>query len=490
MDRLPGVIPLIWLAGTALLIVRFVIGLLGLRRLRHASEAVTDGGLLSYSRRRGSRMVLLQNEAISAPVTWGVVRHVILVPAGFEKLPAECRDAVLCHEMAHIQGHDFLLRSLAEIARALIWFQPLMWIAWRQLREEQELACDNRVLAAGGRPSAYAKLLLDWNVRPGMDGLVAVGIRHRGSLKRRLYALLDQDLRRDTVAGTGVLAIWFLGLATAFPLAALSLTNAIPVQQAPPHALPAISPQRAPNTPVPQVKLVQVRPAPTPVQVPAPPSASTNVSAIPTGLVFVANTILVIADATVKDTNGKTIEGLKAGDFAVNEDGKAQAITVCEFQKLGDSPVESYYILGYYSTNEKADGSYRRVGITLKGDPTAKLDYRAGYYASRPLGPDFTIDGVTDMDLGVSVTSPSVVYKIGPEYSEQARKAKYSGTVVLNVEISASGQATGVKVVKSLGMGLDENAVDAVTRWKFRPGMRDGNPVPVQAHVQVNFRLM
>ena len=203
IDLTAWLIPLIWFAGAATLLTRFAINLRGLYRLRKASDAVTDAGLLANVARFGRRVRLWRNDAIGAPVTWGIVRPIILVPAGFEELPAESRDAVIRHELAHIQAHDFLMRGLAEIARALIWFQPLVWIVWRQLREEQELACDNCVLAAGGKPSAYAKLLLDWDARPGMDSLIAVGIAHRSCLKRRLYALLDTDLRRDDDSGRG-----------------------------------------------------------------------------------------------------------------------------------------------------------------------------------------------------------------------------------------------------------------------------------------------
>src|SRR5260370_15650663 len=113
------------------------------------------------------------------------------------------------------------MRGMAEIARALIWFQPLVWIVWWQLREEQELACDNCVLAAGGKPSAYAKLLLDWDARPGMDSLIAVGIAHRSCLKRRPYAPLDTGLRRHTGASAGGARALCLALAPALSLSAI-----------------------------------------------------------------------------------------------------------------------------------------------------------------------------------------------------------------------------------------------------------------------------
>jgi uncharacterized protein (TIGR03435 family) len=266
IDLTAWLIPLIWFAGAATLLTRFAVNLRGLYRLRKASDAVTDAGLLANTARFGRRVRLWRNDAIGAPVTWGVVRPTILVPAGFEELPAEGRDAVIRHELAHILAHDFLMRGLAEIARALIWFQPLVWIVWRQLREEQELACDNCVLAAGGKPSAYAKLLLDWDARRGMDSLIAVGIAHENCLKRRLYALLDPDLRRDKIAGAGVAGALFLALAAALPLAAISFTQAVPVQPAPAHALQSASPALL----RPPAQLAQAQTAQTPVKAPPP----------------------------------------------------------------------------------------------------------------------------------------------------------------------------------------------------------------------------
>jgi TonB family protein len=91
---------------------------------------------------------------------------------------------------------------------------------------------------------------------------------------------------------------------------------------------------------------------------------------------------------------------------------------------------------------------------------------------------------------GGGVTAPSLLSKVEPEYSEEARKAKYQGTVSLYVEIDPSGRATNPRVVHSLGLGLDEKAIEAVRRWKFRPGYKDGKPVTVSATIEVNFRLL
>jgi periplasmic protein TonB len=92
--------------------------------------------------------------------------------------------------------------------------------------------------------------------------------------------------------------------------------------------------------------------------------------------------------------------------------------------------------------------------------------------------------------VGGGVTAPTLLFKVEPEYSEEARKAKYQGTVVLYVEVDAAGGARNLRVVRSLGLGLDEKAIEAVRKWKFRPGLRDGKPVIVAATIEVNFRLL
>jgi TonB family protein len=98
--------------------------------------------------------------------------------------------------------------------------------------------------------------------------------------------------------------------------------------------------------------------------------------------------------------------------------------------------------------------------------------------------------GITGLGRGGAVTAPALVYKIEPEYSEQARKAKYQGTVVLSIEVDEDGKPRAFHVVQGLGLGLDEKAIEAVSRWKFRPAYRDGRAVTAPATIEVNFRLL
>ena len=85
---------------------------------------------------------------------------------------------------------------------------------------------------------------------------------------------------------------------------------------------------------------------------------------------------------------------------------------------------------------------------------------------------------------------PTLLQRIEPEYSEEARKAKFQGVVVLYCEVTERGVCQNLKVVRALGLGLDEKAIEAVKKWKFNPGRKDGKPVTVAARIDVSFRLL
>ena len=91
--------------------------------------------------------------------------------------------------------------------------------------------------------------------------------------------------------------------------------------------------------------------------------------------------------------------------------------------------------------------------------------------------------------VGGGVSAPSIVYRVEPTYSEEARKAKYQGVVVLSAIVRKDGTIEILKVVRGLGLGLDENAIQALKQWKFRPGMKNGVAVDVALNIEVNFSL-
>ena len=142
-----------------------------------------------------------------------------------------------------------------------------------------------------------------------------------------------------------------------------------------------------------------------------------------------------------------------------------------------------------------------QIDIAAAGDPASAL--LAGGFGNkggngignRPDGPGIGSGDSGPPDFSSSagrgrLTPPVLIFQVEPEFSEEARKAKYQGMVLLAIEVDTSGRPGNIRVLQRLGMGLDERAIEAVSRWRFRPGMRDGRAVVSSATVQVSFRLL
>jgi periplasmic protein TonB len=140
------------------------------------------------------------------------------------------------------------------------------------------------------------------------------------------------------------------------------------------------------------------------------------------------------------------------------------------------------------------------VSAVEVGDPLGKL----GPLSGGPGGP-FGIGDGTGLGIGkgsgnsnggisykaLGITEePRLLHSEEPEYSEEARKARYSGSVMLAIDVDVNGRVANVRVVKSLGFGLDEKAKEAVLKWRFRPAMAGGHPVIAPAQVRVTFHLL
>jgi TonB family protein len=110
--------------------------------------------------------------------------------------------------------------------------------------------------------------------------------------------------------------------------------------------------------------------------------------------------------------------------------------------------------------------------------------------ASDPTNKTQSADTVeTVFKVGGDVTPPHLTYSPEPEYSKIARKKKYQGTCVLAGIVGTDGLLHDIEVTRSLGMGLDEKAIEAVKKWKFDPAHKEGKAVAAKISVQVNFRL-
>jgi beta-lactamase regulating signal transducer with metallopeptidase domain len=232
--RLPGGLALLWLAGLALVLARLVVGRLALARLERRARPVADPAWLALlgDTRRTMRVRgpvrLLQSPLAGTPITWGIGRAVILLPADSDCWTLAERRDVLLHELAHVARRDPVTRFVSFLACACYWFHPGVWLVARSARAESEKACDDRVLAAGSAAPDYAALLL--SVARASRGVrwsevAAIGMARRSTIEGRLLAVLDEHATRGPVpapirvAGAVALAVGLTALALIAPTA-------------------------------------------------------------------------------------------------------------------------------------------------------------------------------------------------------------------------------------------------------------------------------
>lgn len=186
----------------------------------------------------GRRPRMVMTSELSVPATAGLLRPVVLLPEEARSWIAERRVVVVRHELVHVARSDWAVRMVARAACALYWFNPLTWWAWHRLAVDQELACDQEVIALGARPSTYAAHLLAVArlalARPALTS-GALEMARRSYLEGRIMAVLDPNRFRHI--GTLVLAsaaILTLGLAVT--VAAVTPASADPSRPAPVRA--------------------------------------------------------------------------------------------------------------------------------------------------------------------------------------------------------------------------------------------------------------
>jgi len=474
-----------WIGGVILLLLPMLLGLRQVRSLRRAGVAWPRGQSLAEGLAKESgirrRVEVLLHPALPGPMTCGVVHPAIVLPLDARNWKAEDLDRAIVHELEHVQRRDWVSQCVARAICAVYWFHPLVWIAWRQFTVEAERACDDAVLGRS-EATAYADQLVGLAERLSAKSPV-LAMANRADLATRVGAVLDRRQRRGRA---GVFPV-----ALACSAAAVLVLTISPLRMvAAPQAVGA----EVRSSVVPALAL-----AVSPIKVVAAPQAagaSARAAAVPRFTSTTTSTTkLVIVNAVVTDPNGSSIEGLSPQDFTVSEDGVAQTISVFEFQKVADaapgaadSP-SSYYVLGYYPRNMDESGEYRKIQVSLKQYAGATLRHRTGYYGNRAFAGG-AVPSVADNGTAVDPSAPVLIRKVEPEYSEEARKAKWQGTSTLSVDVDESGRVTAAYVIRALGLGLDEKAVQAVRQWQFRPATKDGTPIAVRVEVEVSFRLL
>ena len=248
---MPFWLALAWAGGVVAMVSWLAVGFARRTRLARRAVAVDGGALADASDIAAAalgvrrRVRLLLGDSRVVPMTWGIVRPVLFLPAAAEDWSIRRLHTVLLHELAHIKRHDSLSRSLAQLACSVFWFHPLAWIAAGRMLREQERACDDVVLLSGANPHRYAETLVAiarefHSPRPSVVG--ALAFARRSNLEHRLLSILDPLKRRKKMNLSRKVMVLALFVGGALPLAALhpaaSAQQPDAVQQADPQSKP------------------------------------------------------------------------------------------------------------------------------------------------------------------------------------------------------------------------------------------------------------
>ena len=215
LDGLPSLAILLasaWIIGVVVGVAMLVAGLWRLRTLAAESELVSaglwrdlaDDVARRYGLRRHVRLISCRHSTMLA--TWGVMNPTILLPAAAQEWTHDRIQAVLHHELAHVLRGDWAVALTAHVLRSVYWFNPMLWLACRQLRHEGERACDDLVLTSGMSGSEYAAHLLDVArefAQRGRPWSPAIAIAHHSMLEGRVRAMLAVRVNREPLSSLG-----------------------------------------------------------------------------------------------------------------------------------------------------------------------------------------------------------------------------------------------------------------------------------------------
>lgn len=440
---------LLWGLGTLLVVVSLLGGLARLAWISAQSTPVAGEdwgptvvricGQLGIARRV---RVLQSADRASMPLTWGIVRPRILLPAGATEWSEERREVVLSHELAHIARHDWLVQICVELSRGLYWFHPLAWFAAASLRGESERACDDSVLNSGVEASRYAEQLLDLartlkNAHRGWSA--ALAIARPSNLERRFIAMLDPNLNRCGISRRAGLLAKVAALCLLLPLAALRLPG-----------------QNLAG------KLTGI-------------VLDISDAAVPNATIIMSNQKANTIDMTTSNAEGNFVfKALPAGDYEMKvlKPGFAvYRVPQIVLESGRDLALTAKLELG--SLSESVDVSAEGSGKTAPSTETAA--------EPKP----------TRVRVGGNVEAAKVLTKVQPIYPESARAAGAQGAVVLHAVVGMDGKLLSLQVLNSqIHPDLARAAVEAVSQWRYQPTLLNGEPVEVDTSISVNFKLL
>ncbi|HLK51321.1 MAG TPA: TonB family protein [Bryobacteraceae bacterium] len=535
---------LLWACGAVLFFIQLAWDFWRVARLQRTAPAFPGFDLSLWMRAFGMRrpVKLLRLRAGCMPMASGVFRPAVLLPADAVSWSGERQRVVVLHELAHIRRGDVAMHWMARAALSLYWWNPLAWIAWRGFLKERECAADDMVLNTGSRASDYAGHLLEIARSlqlPALLGSGALGMARRSQLERRLAAILDSGADRRMLRPESVALAAVLVIAAGTPFAALRAqdrTATLPADvDATIRAAAAQKNSEMVESAAKAAELLQQydlarRLLDSSLTIRAGNSGSQSVE-YGVGLVklgdlersrgnlneadaFYTKAVSVLGSRpqaapalihlgssawkATKDPQSARdfFQRAQAADpahagpalmwMALIESDAAQAEDLFKRAQALAFPGSAEQALTMELFSSFLARQNRAEEAKSMQEQARSARIRLGAQSVEVRRPS----GVTAVEMGPGIAAPKLLFKVEPQYTEEARLAKYEGTVVVSAEIGAGGQAQSMRVIRGLGLGLEEQALKAIGQWKFQPAMKEGRLIPVKATIEVNFRLL
>ena len=459
----------LWVAGFAVSMLRLAIDAMQLARLeREAGPASGRRSRLAGDIARALHLQrpveLLQSSRGIIPVTWGIRRPRILLPACADDWADDRARAVLAHELAHIARRDWIVHVLAELGCAIYWFNPLFWIAKNHLCRESEYAADDIVLAMGMDGTEYATHLLDI-VRAAQAPKVAwtstIAMARPSHLERRFAALLNAYANRNTATGRTLVTAVAAAMLIALPLAAIGLKSMDDMNiQIRTSNLPAIVEGAAPSG---QERAITSAPPLRVVGLPDNERATTRPE------ITEYTTPPLYSD----EARERGIEGLITVGARVEPDGRVSTVRVLRGLGAG---LDQNAIVALRQWHFRPG---TRAGTPVAMDAEIDIEFNLRNDAVNAL-----IANDMATRVGPGVTPPQAIRVIS---LKSWRRGAPRGTVVLDVVLLEDGRPKIVRILQSLDPELDESAVRQFEQWRFSPAMKNGRPVKVRMNAEVRF---
>lgn len=542
----PLILMLGWAAGTAAGLARMALAWLAVRRIRRSARAFPSGDLPYCARILGigHGVEVLETRDGLMPMTFGLFRPAVLMPAGANEWSGERRRYVLLHELAHVRRGDAATHLMARLVLCLHWWNPLAWKAWGEFLKERERSADDLVLSAGAPAPEYAGQLLEIArsmQAPLAAGWAALAMARPSQLEGRLLAILDRKCNRKPPRRRFAAAVLLLAAGIAVPLAALQAQRGT-LAEVPADADALIRAAGAQRNPA---------------MLEAAAEAATASREYDLARKLLESALSIRAGIYGRQSPEYGVGLSKLGEMERNRGRfqEAQARYVEALSLLSGRPESAPALIymgiaalgkkdtdqavDYFQRAQAADAAHagpalmwlavarerqqlaqeadflyqqalsaqdagsEGAAVTLelysrflraqgREEEANDTRYRAAAirgHHSRQAQPA-PKPAASVHRVGGGVTAPVLVSKLEPEYTEEARIARYEGTAVLYAEIGLDGVPRNLRIMRGVGLGLNGKAVEAVSQWRFKPGMKDGNPVVVAATIEINWRLL